>query len=152
MRLAILVLLSLLVTGCSTTSETQVETLATPSSGPSITASSSPQPTPSKPQKDPNAKACKAALAGNEGFVEVINGIQNGTMSNSKAAQLSGKIERSLDSARKTITNSSFSSAMLEMANIVGIARMSLENGDLDSYQVMVNEFISVGGYFRPYC
>jgi hypothetical protein len=91
-------------------------------------------------------------MAGNENFVEVINGVQNGTMSNSKAANLAGKIERSLDSARKTITNTSFESAMLEMANIIGIAKLSLENNDLDSYQVMVNEFISAGGYFRSYC
>jgi hypothetical protein len=132
--------------------EVQVQVQTTPSPKPTVTSTPSPKSTPSKAQVDPNAKACKAALAGNENFVEVINGVQNGTMSNSKAASLAGKVERSLDSARKTITTSSFESAMLEMANIIGIARMSLENNDLDSYQMMVNEFISEGGYFRPYC
>ena len=153
-RIATILFLSLSLAGCSpsTVEEVQVQVQTTPSPKPTVTSTPSPKSTPSKAQVDPNAKACKAALAGNENFVEVINGVQNGTMSNSKAASLAGKVERSLDSARKTITTSSFESAMLQMANIIGIARMSLENNDLDSYQMMVNEFISEGGYFRPYC
>jgi len=153
-RIATILFLSLSLAGCSPSAveEVQVQVQTTPSPKPTVTSTPSPKSTPSKAQVDPNAKACKAALAGNENFVEVINGVQNGTMSNSKAASLAGKVERSLDSARKTITTSSFESAMLEMANIIGIARMSLENNDLDSYQMMVNEFISEGGYFRPYC
>ena len=149
---ATLLLLSVALTGCSSSLVEKVQVQTTPSPTPTATSTPSPKSTPSKAQVDPNAKACKAALAGNENFVEVINGVQNGTMSNSKAAKLAGEVERSLDSARKTITTSSFESAMLEMANIIGIARMSLENNDLDSYQMMVNEFISEGGYFRPYC
>jgi PBP1b-binding outer membrane lipoprotein LpoB len=153
-RIATILFLSLSLAGCSPSAveEVQVQVQTTPSPKPTVTSTPSPKSTPSKAQVDPNAKACKAALAGNENFVEVINGVQNGTMSNSKAASLAGKVERSLDSARKTITTSSFESAMLQMANIIGIARMSLENNDLDSYQMMVNEFISEGGYFRPYC
>jgi uncharacterized lipoprotein NlpE involved in copper resistance len=153
-RIATILFLSLSLAGCSPSAEekVQVQVQTTPSPKPTATSTPSPKSTPSKAQVDPNAKACKAALAGNENFVEVINGVQNGTMSNLNAANLAGKVERSLDSARKTITTSSFESAMLEMANIIGIARMSLENNDLDSYQMMVNEFISEGGYFRPYC
>lgn len=96
--------------------------------------------------------ACEAALNGNERFVEVINGIQNNEMSSEVAAELSAEIEKSLDDARETIDDPNFQSAMLEMANVIGIARMSLENGDLESYKLMVNEFIVSGGYFRPYC
>ena len=149
---ATVLLLSLALTGCSSSPVEEVNVQNTPSPTPTATSTPSPKSTPSKAQVDPNSKACKAALAGNENFVEVINGIQNGTMSFSKAANLAGEIERSLDSARKAITTPSFESAMLQMANIIGIARMSLENNDLDSYQMMVNEFISEGGYFRPYC
>jgi PBP1b-binding outer membrane lipoprotein LpoB len=151
-RLATILFLSLSLAGCSATPVEELEVQITPSPTPTITSTPSPKSTPSKAPTAPKANACKAARAGNENFVEVINGVQNGTMSNSKAANLAGKIERSLDSARKTITNTSFESAMLEMANIIGIAKLSLENNDLDSYQVMVNEFISAGGYFRSYC
>ena len=151
-RLATALFLSLSLAGCSATPIEELEVQNTPSPTPTITSTPLPKSTPSKAPKDTNANACKAAMAGNENFVEVINGVQNGTMSNSKAANLAGTIEGSLDSARKTITGTSFESAMLEMANIIGIARMSLENNDLDSYQIMVNEFISAGGYFRPYC
>jgi hypothetical protein len=150
--LAVMLFLSLSLTGCSAAPVDEVRVQSSPSPTPPITSTPSPKSTPSKVQEDPNSKACKAAKAGNENFVEVINGVQNGTMSNSKAAVLAAKIEGSLDSARKTITSTSFQSAMLEMANIIGIARMSLENNDLDSYQMMVNEFISQGGYFRPFC
>ena len=151
-RIAKILFLSLSLAGCSPSAVEEVQVQNTPSPNQTAISAPSPKSTPSKAQVDPNAKACKAALAGNENFVEVINGVQNGTMSKSIAANLAGKVERSLDSARKTITTSSFESAMLEMANIIGIARMSLENNDLDSYQMMVNEFISEGGYFRPYC
>lgn len=99
-----------------------------------------------------SSSACEVALDGNERFVEVINGIQNNEMSTEVAAELSGEIEKSLDDAWETIDDPSFQSAMLEMANIIGVARMSLVNGDLDSYQLMVDEFIVSGGYFRPYC
>lgn len=151
-RIAIVLFLSLALTGCSDTPVEEIKVQTAPSPSPTAPSTPTPKSTPSKAPLDPNAKACKAALAGNESFVEVINGVQNGSMSNSKAANLAGKVERSLDSARKTITITSFESAMLEMANIIGIAKMSLENNDLDSYQMMVNEFISQGGYFRPYC
>lgn len=150
--MATIFFLSLALAGCSSSPVEEVQVQTTPSPTPTAASTPSPKSTPSKAPVDPNAKACKAALAGNENFVEVINGVQNGTMSNSKAAKLAGEVERALDSARKTITTSSFETAMLEMANIIGIARMSLENNDLDSYQMMVNEFISEGGYFRPYC
>jgi len=42
--------------------------------------------------------------------------------------------------------------SVLEMAKIVGLARVSLENDVLDYHQLMVDEFIVSGGYFRPYC
>jgi hypothetical protein len=103
-------------------------------------------------QDSSSSIACEAALNGNERFVEVINGIQNNEMSTEVAAELSGEIEKSLDDAWETIDDPSFQSAMLEMANIIGLARMSLENGDLESYELMVDEFIVSDGYFRPYC
>jgi hypothetical protein len=104
------------------------------------------------PSPSSSSIACEAALNGNERFVEVINGIQNNEMSTEVAAEVSGEIEKSLDDAWETIDDPSFQSAMLEMANIIGLARMSLENGDLESYELMVDEFIVNGGYFRPYC
>jgi len=113
---------------------------------------STPESTIQPPSQSSSSSACEVALNGNEEFVEVINGIQNNEMSTEVAAELSGEIEKSLDDAWETIDNPSFQSAMLEMANIIGIARMSLENGDLESYELMVNEFIVSGGYFRPYC
>ena len=113
---------------------------------------STPESTIQPPSQSSSSSACEVALNGNEEFVEVINGIQNNEMSPEVAAELSGEIEKSLDDAWETIDNPSFQSAMLEMANIIGIARMSLENGDLESYELMVDEFIVSGGYFRPYC
>jgi hypothetical protein len=113
---------------------------------------STPESTIQPPSQSSSSIACEAALNGNERFVEVINGIQNNEMSTEVAAELSGEIEKSLDDAWETIDDPSFQSAMLEMANIIGIARMSLENGDLESYELMVDEFIVSGGYFRPYC
>jgi hypothetical protein len=151
-RTATILLVSLALAGCSATPVEEMGVDNTPSPTTTTTSTPSPKSNSSKAKEAPNANACKAAMSGNENFVVVINGVQNGIMSNSEAANLTGKVERSLDSARKTITNPSFKSAMLEMANIIGLARMSLENNDLDSYQMMVNEFISEGGYFRPYC
>jgi hypothetical protein len=113
---------------------------------------STPESTIQPPSQSSSSSACEVALNGNEDFVEVINGIQNNEMSTEVAAELSGEIEKSLDDAWETIDDPSFQSAMLEMANIIGIARMSLENGDLESYELMVDEFIVSGGYFRPYC
>jgi hypothetical protein len=113
---------------------------------------STPESTIQPPSQSSSSSACEVALNGNEQFVEVINGIQNNEMSTEVAAELSGEIEKSLDDAWETIDDPSFQSAMLEMANIIGIARMSLENGDLESYELMVDEFIVSGGYFRPYC
>ena len=113
---------------------------------------STPESTIQTPSQSSSSSACEVALNGNEQFVEVINGIQNNEMSTEVAAELSGEIEKSLDDAWETIDDPSFQSAMLEMANVIGVARMSLENGDLDSYQLMVDEFIVSGGYFRPYC
>ena len=113
---------------------------------------STPESTIQPPSQSSSSSACEVALSGNEQFVEVINGIQNNEMSTEVAAELSGEIEKSLDDAWETIDDPSFQSAMLEMANIIGIARMSLENGDLESYELMVDEFIVSGGYFRPYC
>jgi hypothetical protein len=113
---------------------------------------STPESTIQPPSQSSSSSACEVALNGNEQFVEVINGIQNNEMSTEVAAELSGEIEKSLDDAWETIDNPSFQSAMLEMANIIGIASMSLENGDLESYELMVDEFIVSGGYFRPYC
>jgi hypothetical protein len=113
---------------------------------------STPESTIQPPSQSSSSSACEVALNGNEQFVEVINGIQNNEMSTEVAAELSGEIEKSLDDAWETIDDPSFQSAMLEMANIIGLARMSLENGDLESYELMVDEFIVNGGYFRPYC
>jgi hypothetical protein len=113
---------------------------------------STPESTIQPPSQSSSSSACEVALNGNEQFVEVINGIQNNEMSTEVAAELSGEIEKSLDDAWETIDDPSFQSAMLEMANIIGLARMSLENGDLESYELMVDEFIVSGGYFRPYC
>jgi hypothetical protein len=113
---------------------------------------STPESTIQPPSQSSSSSACEVALNGNEQFVEVINGIQNNEMSTEVAAELSGEIEKSLDDAWETIDDPSFQSALLEMANIIGLARMSLENGDLESYELMVDEFIVNGGYFRPYC
>ena len=113
---------------------------------------STPESTIQPPSQSSSSSACEVALNVNEQFVEVINGIQNNEMSTEVAAELSGEIEKSLDDAWETIDDPSFQSAMLEMANIIGLARMSLENGDLESYELMVDEFIVNGGYFRPYC
>jgi hypothetical protein len=113
---------------------------------------STPESTIQPPPQSSSSSACEVALNGNEQFVEVINGIQNDEISAEAGAELSGEIENSLDEAWETIDDPSFQSAMLEMANIIGLARMSLENGDLESYELMVDEFIVNGGYFRPYC
>ena len=113
---------------------------------------STPESTIQTPSQSSSSSACEVALNGNEQFVEVINGIQNDEISAEAGAELSGEIENSLDEAWETIDDPSFQSAMLEMANIIGLARMSLENGDLESYELMVDEFIVNGGYFRPYC
>ena len=133
----------LLLSGCSPASVNDDQTQPKPSNSETSSPNS---------QDDEESNACEAALNGNEKFVEVINGIQNNEMSTEVAAELSGEIEKSLDDAWETIDDPSFQTAMLEMANVIGVARMSLENGDLDSYQLMVDEFIVSGGYFRPYC
>lgn len=84
--------------------------------------------------------------------MDILNELDSGEITNSEAASRLDEIETSLDTARKTVVGSDFQSGMLEHANILGIAKMSLENDDRETYDFAVTEFIRNSGYFRPYC
>ena len=136
-----------------------VLTVVSPDSETSPTSTSSPSrisqaqtQTTNPSAADPNVQECSVAFLANTRFVDILNELDSGEITNSEAALRLDEIETSLDAARKTVIGSGFQNGMLEHANIVGIAKMSLENDDRESYDFAVTEFIRNSGYFRPYC
>jgi hypothetical protein len=116
-------------------------------------SSETPKPTrTSQAQTENNAAECAAALKGNERFVAVINAVQSGNYDSTKLVNNMQSIETSLDDAWKTASSSGLQNGLLEQANNIGLARMSLGNGDLASFDYAVTQFIRNAGYFEPYC
>jgi len=124
----------------------------TKSPSPRATATTTPSPRATTTRSPSEAAACTIAFDANVDFVAVMNGLDSGSLSNASAAEAVASIERVLDATRKTISNPSFQSGMLNHANIMGLAKMSLLNNDLESFDLFVKEFLINGGYFTPHC
>lgn len=127
------------------------------SDNPVLRSSSSPSQQSSAPSSGGTAASndsseCTVALRGNERFVTVINAVQSGNYDTSKLVRDMQSIEDSLDEAWETASSSGLRNGLLEQANNIGLARLSLGNGDLTSFDYAVSQFISNSGYFRPYC
>ena len=99
-----------------------------------------------------DSSECVAALRGNERFVTVINAVQSGNYDATKLVRDMQSIEDSLDNAWETASSSGLRNGLLEQANNIGLARLSLGNGDISSFDFAVSQFIANSGYFRPYC
>ena len=120
-------------------------------------SSSTPSQQPSAPSSggtaaNNDASECAAALRGNERFVAVINAVQSGNYAASELVRDMQSIEDSLDNAWDTASSSGLRNGLLEQANNIGLARLSLGNEDLPSFDYAVTQFIANSGYFRPYC
>lgn len=127
------------------------------SDNPVLRSSSTPSQQTSAPSSGGTAASndsseCAAALRGNERFVTVINAVQSGNYDTTKLVRDMQSIEDSLDKAWETASSSGLRNGLLAQANNIGLARLSLGNGDLASYDYAVSQFISNSGYFRPYC
>lgn len=134
-----------------------ISPLVPESGGPTTrTSAASSQPSPSRSSQgnapSSDTSECAAALRGNERFVTVINAVQSGNYDAAKLVRDMQSIEDSLDSAWDTASSSGLRTGLLAQANNIGLARLSLGNGDLASFDYAVSQFISNSGYFRPYC